>query len=192
MPFYIPLAASVAWFVLDIKTPNGVIDGFLYVSAVLLCHWVSNPRAPLLLAAGLMPAMALGFLASENASPPWMAITNRSVAMATVWIAAIVVSRHSQYSQQVASSLSETAQRLERSNRDALGDRTGIADWLREDVALELDLMDRRLHRLQHASWYVVDMESEAALLRRVIQRTKDSVVSKSLRLRGPMAERVR
>ncbi len=141
LSFVVPVIAAIFCFILDANTPNGLLDGFFYVSAVLLCQWVPNPKSPLYLAAGLTPAMWLGFALSETASPLWMAVTNRSIAIFAVWVAALV----------------------------------------------ELELLDRRLHRLQHASWYALDLETEATMLRRSIRRTRDSVLTQSNRLRTPL-----
>jgi hypothetical protein len=173
LSFVVPVIAAIFCFILDANTPNGLLDGFFYVSAVLLCQWVPNAKSPLYLAAGLTPAMWIGFALSETASPLWMAVTNRSIAIFAVWVAALVVSRNTH--------------RLRLSSRDALGDRSGIADWLKQEIVVELELLDRRLHRLQHASWYAADLETEATMLRRSIRRTRDSVLTQSNRLRTPL-----
>ena len=186
LSFAVPVITAIFCFILDANTPNGVLDGFFYVSAVLLCQWLPSAKSPLYLAAGLTPAMWVGFALSDTASPLWTAVTNRSIAIFAVWVAALVVSRNTRAAERITSSLNETAHRLQLSNRDALGDRSGIADWLREEIVVELELLDRRLHRLQHASWYAVDLETEATLLRRSIRRTRDSVLTQSNRLRTP------
>ncbi len=165
--FLVPVSAAIFCFILDANTQNGLLDGLFYVSAVLLCQWVPDAKSPLYLAAGLTPAMWLGFALSETASPLWMAVTNRSIAIFAVWVAALVVSRNTRAAERITSLLNETAHRLQLSSRDALGDRSGIADWLKEEIVVELELLDRRLHRLQHASWYALDLETEATMLRR-------------------------
>ncbi len=187
LSFVVPVIAAIFCFILDANTPNGLLDGFFYVSAVLLCQWVPNPKSPLYLAAGLTPAMWLGFALSETASPLWVAVTNRSIAIFAVWVAALIVSRNTRAAERITSLLNETAHRLQLSSRDALGDRSRIADWLKEEIVLELELLDRRLHRLQHASWYALDLETEATMLRRSIRRTRDSVLTQSNRLRTPL-----
>ena len=58
---FLPLLMGFAAFAIDLKTPNGVVDGFLYVLAVLVCVWVPAANAALYTALGLTLPMILGF-----------------------------------------------------------------------------------------------------------------------------------
>ena len=58
---FLPLLTALAAFLIDVRTPNGVVDGFLYVSAVLVCVWVPAANAAFYTALGLTFPMILGF-----------------------------------------------------------------------------------------------------------------------------------
>jgi hypothetical protein len=62
----VPILVAIAAFLIDINTPNGVVDGFLYVSAVLVCAWIPTTNAALDTALGLMLPMILGFALSPD------------------------------------------------------------------------------------------------------------------------------
>ena len=74
------IVVALAMFVLDVRTPNGLLDGFPYVVAVLMCGSIPSPRAALLMALALMPALLFGYWLSPTGAPTWMAVTNRLVA----------------------------------------------------------------------------------------------------------------
>lgn len=84
---------ALAMFLLDVCTPNGLLDGFPYVIVILMCWSIPSPRAAPLTALALMPALLLGYTLSPMGAPPWMAVTNRLAAAATLWLAAMFV-RH--------------------------------------------------------------------------------------------------
>ena len=87
------IVVALAMFVLDVRTPNGLLDGFPYVVAVLMCGSIPSPRAALLMALALMPALLFGYWLSPLGGPTWMAVTNRLFAAAILWMVALFVHR---------------------------------------------------------------------------------------------------
>jgi hypothetical protein len=165
---------AVAMFLLDVRTPNGLLDGFPYVIAVLLCCSIPNVRAAPLLSLGLMPALYFGYTLSPMGAPTWIAVTNRVVAAALIWLVALYV-RHT-----VSSRLN---QNLELSRREAqLRHQQDVSRRLRDDVALELQMMEWRLNRLQRCA-DAPDLRSESLMLRRALARARQSVLTEAARL---------
>ena len=177
---FLPLLAAVAAFLIDINTPNGVLDGFLYVSAVLVCVWVPAAGAALYTALGLMLPMILGFALSPIGVSVEVALANRGVAVGTIWLAAIAVWRNARERDSTRAALQE----LRGVARAAQVERLALSDWLHQDVSLELTIVDWRLGHLSRQVCRGVELQSEALLLRRAIQRASHSVNWRMLRLR--------
>jgi hypothetical protein len=178
---FLPLLMALVAFAIDVRTPNGVVDGFLYVSAVLVCVWVPAARASLYTALGLTLPMILGFILSPSGASLEMTLVNRWVALGLIWLAAIAVWRNARNRD---STLAALRQRLLLVERAAEEERMALCDWLRQDVSLELTMVDWRLNHLSHQIRRGVKLQSEALILRRAIQRASQSVDGKMTRLR--------
>jgi membrane protein implicated in regulation of membrane protease activity len=165
---------ALAMFLLDVRTPNGLLDGFLYVFPVLMCCRIPDARAAPLLALALMPALFFGYWVSPMGSPAWIAVTNRVVAAAMIWLLALFVREF------VSSRMHRTLDLSQREQQ--LRDRRGISRWLRDDVDLELQVMDWRLNRLQRCA-DSPDLRTESLILRRAIARAREAVLSEAARL---------
>ncbi len=84
-------AFAAAIFIVDVASlPLGVAAGVPYVAVVLISLWLSNWRASLFVAGGVTILTILGFLLSEPAGIPWMVITNRLLALAAIWLTAVL------------------------------------------------------------------------------------------------------
>jgi|SRR5580698_1763799 hypothetical protein len=176
----LPTLTALAAFLIDVKTPNGMMDGFLYVSAVLVCVWVPDPRTALHTAFGLMLPMCLGFLLSPSGASLEVALANRCVAVGTTWLAAIAVWRNAREKDVTLAALHRELQGLARA---AEAERAALSEWLRQEVSLELTMVDWRLNHLAHQVRRGAALQSEALLLRRAIQRASQSIHGKMLRL---------
>ena len=170
--------AALAMFLLDVLTPNGLLDGFPYVLVIVMCGSIPSPRAAPLTALALMPALLLGYTLSPLGAPPWMAVTNRLAAAATLWLVAMFV-RH----------IARVRLSEKRAVRTASSDREGISRWLREDVDLELQTMEWRLNRLQRCA-PSPDLRTESLILRRTIARARHAVLAEAARLGQPSPSR--
>jgi type IV secretory pathway VirB3-like protein len=179
----LPLIVAAAMFVLDVLTPNGVVDGFMYVPAILLCWWIPNAKAAPLMAAGLMPAMLFGFTLSPMGAPVWMAVTNRLVATSIVWLTALVLWLNARSMKRKDSVLSESQGQLRTAESSAQDDRLNISTWLRREVDVELRIVEWRLNRLQRCEPNTLDLRTETLILRQAVQRARESVLTKATRL---------
>jgi len=183
------IVVALAMFVLDVRTPNGLLDGFPYVVAVLMCGSIPSPRAALLMALALMPALLFGYWLSPTGAPTWMAVTNRLVAAATLWLVALFVHRITRARLTDSHFLAEREEQLQREVTIASSDRKGVSQWLRDDVDLELQAMEWRLNRLQRCA-DCGDVRTESLMLRRAIARARQAILAEAARLGQPSAAR--
>jgi hypothetical protein len=86
------LAAAV--FALDVTLTPGWVPGLLYAPLLLLTLPLSSPRAPLALAAVCTALLLLGLFWPPADRPFWPALGNRSLGLATLWAAAVVLARY--------------------------------------------------------------------------------------------------
>jgi signal transduction histidine kinase len=83
------LAAGI--FVLDIASlPLGVAAGVAYVAVILVSLWLPKWQHSLLVAGAASVLTVLGYLWSEPAAIQWMVVANRLLALAAIWLTAIV------------------------------------------------------------------------------------------------------
>jgi hypothetical protein len=179
------ILVAVAMFVLDVRTPNGLLDGFPYVVAILMCGSIATPRAAPLMALALMPALLFGYWLSPVGGPTWMAVTNRVVAAATLWLVALFVHRITRSRMSDSHFLAEREEQLQREVTVASSDRKGVSQWLRDDVDLELQVMEWRLNRLQRCA-DCGDVRTESLMLRRAIARARQAILAQAARLGQP------
>ena len=81
------------------------------------------------------------------------------------------------------------SEQLRSAVNSACSDREGISQWLRDDVDLELRMMEWRLHRLQRCA-EPPDLRTESLILRRAIARARQAVLAEAARLGRPSAAR--
>lgn len=109
----IVLGLSGGLFVFDLFMPLGVANGVLYAGVVLLASASSNPRLPMLTAAGatglLIAGAPLG-LHHDNI-PLWLGVVNRTLSLIIVWVSAVLLRQRHQ------------AEILLRQTKDELEDR---------------------------------------------------------------------
>jgi hypothetical protein len=183
------ILVALALFLLDVRTPNGLLDGFPYVVAILMCASIPSPQAAPLMALSLMPAFLFGYLLSPMGAPIWMAVTNRLVAAATLWVLALFVHRITRSRMTESHSLAEREQQLQRQVTSASSDRKDISQWLRDNVDLELQAMEWRLIRLQRCA-DSGDVRTESLMLRRAIARARQGILMEAARLGQPSPAR--
>lgn len=77
-------------FIIDIAVlPLGVAAGVAYVPAVLVALMLPRWQDTFVVAGGASILTVLGFALSEPAGIPWMVVTNRLLALATIWLTAV-------------------------------------------------------------------------------------------------------
>ena len=84
--------ALAAWiFVIDVASlPLGVAAGVAYVAVVLISLWLPRWQYSFIVAGGASILTILGFFLSKPAGIPWMVVANRALALAVIWLTAIV------------------------------------------------------------------------------------------------------
>jgi PAS domain S-box-containing protein len=78
-------------FAMDVILPLGVGIGVLYTGVVLLSLWSSYRRFALIAAATVSVLIVLEFFKSETQVPLSITVTNRLLALAVVWLTAILL-----------------------------------------------------------------------------------------------------
>jgi two-component sensor histidine kinase len=98
------LATSI--FILDLLTPLGIAIGVLYTGLVLLSLWSSRHWLPLVVSGGVSVLTVLGFFLPSGPGL-WVALPNRALCLATIWVATLLVLRYKRIEDQIKASLSE-------------------------------------------------------------------------------------
>jgi signal transduction histidine kinase len=180
----VPVAIAIASFLIDIKTPNDIADGFLYLLAVLSCVWVPRVNSALYTAFGLMLPMLLGTLASPASSLPLTGISNRVLGVVVMWLTAFVVWRNARLNRERERTLAKLERLRDASERAANAERIELSHWLHDGLAQQLVSVGWSLDRIAN---HVADerkVQSEARELRAVIDDALQTVHRKAVELR--------
>ena len=94
LPLSLVLALGV--FLLDISLPLGVVVGIPHVAVVALAACALRWRAVVGVALGCTGLTLLGFFGSPPGTPAWFDITNRALALGTLWATMFFI-RRAQY-----------------------------------------------------------------------------------------------
>jgi signal transduction histidine kinase len=183
----LPLGLLTAAFVVDLNTPFGVADGFLYLLAVLSCFWLPNARAAVYTAAASMLPMTIGLVTSPAGAPFLLEIANRSLGAVTIWVAALVVWHNARLHHERSSLLArvrELGQAGERAKYDA---KLELSQWLHEGIAQELAAVAWGLDRLIRRGGTEQEVRALAKELRAVIDDSQRSVRHRAAALRVPV-----
>jgi signal transduction histidine kinase len=148
----LPLGVSLLAFTIDLATPNGMLDGFLYVLAVLVCVWVPGVTVALYTALGLMPLMILAAFASPDGVSAQVASINVLAGIGTIWVAAIIV-WHNACATRDREALLRQVRTLHQTTATAADiERIELSRWLHEGIGQELTAVGWGLdHIARHA-----------------------------------------
>lgn len=80
----------VLFLVADLLVPLGVAGGMPYVVVVLLTLGLPDRRSTYAMAAITSVLVGVGFVGSPAGADQWIAVVNRSLAVAGIWVAAVV------------------------------------------------------------------------------------------------------
>lgn len=183
----LPLGLSVAAFIVDVNTPFGVADGFLYLLAVLSCFWLPNARAGLYTAAALTVPMTLGLMNSPPGASVSLEITNRLLGVATIWVAAVVVWHNARLHHErgyLLARIRELSRAAESARYDA---RVELSQWLHEGISQELAAVAWGLDGLCRRAASEQEVRAIAAELRKVIATSQLAVRDRAAALRVPV-----
>ena len=148
---------------------------------MLVCVWVPVANAAFYTALGLMFPMVLGFVLSPNGAALEVAVANRSVAMGTIWLAALAVWSNARARESTLTALRQHQQTAERTVHE---ERVALSDWLGQEISVELAMVDWRLNHLLRRARRD-ELRTEALVLRRAVQRAHQSLNGKAIRLRA-------
>ena len=126
-------ALCAAIFAADLFIPLGVAAGVPYIAPVLISYRASTRRYILIVAVVGSALTLLGYLLSPSGGVPWMVATNRGLALAAIWITALLAygRRH-------------TGDALRRSESTLSGALETTSDLRRANKALEDEIAERK------------------------------------------------
>lgn len=97
----VAVVLATAIFATDLVLPLGVAVPMAYVGPVLMSLWVPS-RLFTFGAAGVGTLLTLvGFFTSDPGGPHWMILANRGLAVAVIWMTAVMVLVHKQARQEI-------------------------------------------------------------------------------------------
>ena len=79
---------------LDLRTPYGQAGGAAYVALVMTALWLPWRDAPWLLASTGTVLISAGYAAHAATATAWVALANRGLAVAVVWMVAVALGRY--------------------------------------------------------------------------------------------------
>ena len=174
----LPVAVSLLAFGIDLATPRGMFDGYLYVLAVLACVGLPAPNASLYTAAALTLASLIGFLVSPGDVPLGMSVANRLAAELLTLAAAFTVRRFGYVRLQQAAL-------QERCGAEVSAARKQRADFSSSQsrLAQELGSISWRLHRFAVALRRQEQLYGEACQMRCMIDQMRRDVQQSGVEL---------
>lgn len=180
----LPAAIGITSFLIDLKTPDDIADGFIYLLAVLSCVWIPCPSSALYAAFGLMFPMLLGFWASPSSPSPWTGITNHVLGVVVMWLVALVVWRGARLIREREHTLAQLERLHEATERAANAERIELSRWLHDGLAQQLVALGWSLDRIVRHASEQKKVQAEAQELRGVIDDALQTVHRKAVELR--------
>lgn len=181
----LPVGLGITAFLIDVNTPHGVADGFLYMLSVLSCFWLPRASAALYAAAGLMAPMAIGLLVSPSGAPIWLELANRLLGAATVWLSAFVVWRNALMTAERAQLLSRIRELSATADRAAYNARLELARWLHEGIGQDVAAVGWGLDQIGNHARDEAFVRTLATDLRAIINDAQRAVRSRAAYLRA-------
>lgn len=102
IPLILLAGTTVAVFMTDLMLPRGVAVPMLYIVPILLSANCGQPWLRVSVAIGCTMLTLLGYSLSEGGVPPWIALSNRALAIAAIWITAVLAWQRTKAAEQVA------------------------------------------------------------------------------------------
>jgi len=93
-PLILIAGSTAIVFIVDILLPTGVAVPMLYVIPILLAVHCRQHWFRVSVAAGCTVLTLIGYWLSEINVPAWIALSNRALAVAAIWISAVLAWRH--------------------------------------------------------------------------------------------------
>jgi signal transduction histidine kinase len=180
----LPIGIAITSYLIDLKTPDDIADGFFYLLAVLSCVWVPCANAALYTAFGLMLPMLVGSFGSPSSSPPRTGITNRVLGLIVMWLVAFVVWRNARLIRDREHNLAQLKRLHDSTERGANAERIELSRWLHDALAQQLVAVGWSLDRMVRHAPEVGEVQAEARELRAMINGAMKTVHRKAVLLR--------
>jgi signal transduction histidine kinase len=180
----LPFGIATTAFLIDLKTPDDIADGFFYILAVVSCVWVPYANSALYTAFGLMLPITFGFVASPLAASPWIGIFNRALGAMVMWLVAFVVWRNAHLIRDRERAMAQLEQLHFAAERGADAERIELSRWLHEGLAQQLAAVGWSLDRIASHSLDERKVQAEASELRTTINDALRTVHRKAVELR--------
>ena len=185
----LPIGIGIAAFLIDLKTPDDISDGFFYILAVVSCAWVPLADSALYVGFALMLPMSLGYFVSPLAVPPWTGIANRALGILVIWLVAFVVWRNAHLIRDRGRALAELEHLHSATELAANAERIELSRWLHDGLAQQLVAVGWSLDRIANRSLDDEAARAEARKLRATIDGALETVHRKAVELRKSESE---
>lgn len=100
-PLILIAGSTAIIFIVDALLPRGVAVPMLYVIPILLAVHCRQHWFRVSVAVGCTVLTLIGYIVTESAVPMWIAVSNRGLAVAAIWISAVLAWRHLYAEQQI-------------------------------------------------------------------------------------------
>ena len=100
-PLILIAGSTVIIFTVDLLLPLGVAVPMLYVVPILLAVHCRQHWFRVSVAAGCTVLTLIGYVLSAATVPTWIALSNRALAIAAIWVSAVLAWRHLYAKQQI-------------------------------------------------------------------------------------------
>ncbi len=90
LPLTLIAGSTAIIFAVDLLLPRGVAIPMLYVVPILLAAHCRQQWFRVSVASGCTALTLLGYIFTEPAVPVWIAVTNRTLAIAAIWITTVL------------------------------------------------------------------------------------------------------
>ena len=137
-------------FILDLLIPLGIEIGVLYTGLVLLSLWSSHRWLPPLVSGATSVLTILGFFLSSG-PVIWVALPNRALCLATIWVATLLVLRYKRIEDQIKASLKEKEVLLKEIHHRVKNNLQVIESLLRLQAGMAKDSRDLGLFKESQA-----------------------------------------
>lgn len=137
-------------FLLDLLIPLGIAIGVLYTGLVLLTLWSAHRWLPLVVSSATSVLTVLGFFLYSD-SEIWVAVPNRALCLATIWVATLLVIRYKRIEDQIKASLSEKEVLLKEIHHRVKNNLQVIESLLRLQAGMAKDPRDLGLFKESQA-----------------------------------------
>jgi cytochrome c553 len=101
-PLILIAGSAAVIFTVDLLLPRGVAVPMLYIIPILIALGCRQHWFRISVAAGCTVLTLIGYGFSDTGAPAWMAVSNRALAIAAFWVAAVLAWQRTKATEQAA------------------------------------------------------------------------------------------